>query len=54
MPANEYETAKGKRYGIDTSLLMEAGRYTVSMAILDPLTRQDSYRTVTASVHPKK
>jgi hypothetical protein len=33
---------------------MEAGRYTITMAILDPLTRQDSYRTVTASVHPKK
>jgi hypothetical protein len=33
---------------------MESGRYTISMALLDPLTRQVSYRTVTTSVHPKK
>jgi VWFA-related protein len=54
VPANQYEDAKGQRYRIDTSLLMESGRYTISMALLDPLTRQVSYRTVTTSVHPKK
>jgi VWFA-related protein len=54
IPANEYEEAKDKRYGIDTSLLMEAGRYTISMALLDPLTRQVSYKTINASVHPRK
>jgi VWFA-related protein len=54
IPTNEYEEAKEQRYGIDTSLLMEAGRYTIAMALLDPLTRQISYKTVTASVHPGK
>jgi VWFA-related protein len=54
IPANEYEQAQGQRYGIDTSLLMESGRYTISVALLDPLTRQVSYRTVRTSVHPKK
>jgi hypothetical protein len=43
-----------KLYSIDTQLLMEPGRYKISVALLDPLTRQDSYHTVSASVHPKK
>ena len=54
IPADQYEEAKEMRYGVDTSLLMEAGRYTISMALLDPLTRQVSYKTINASVHPKK
>jgi VWFA-related protein len=52
IPADRYEDAKNTSYRIDTRLLMESGRYKVSVALLDPLTRQDSYRTVTASVHP--
>jgi VWFA-related protein len=54
IPTNEYQDAKQKRYGIDTSLLMETGRYTISIALLDPLTRQVSYKTVHASIHPGK
>ena len=53
VPADSYEEARGKNFGIDTQLLMEPGRYKLSVAILDPLTRQDSYETVTVSVHPK-
>lgn len=53
IPADHYEEARGKRFGIDTQLLMERGRYKISVAILDPITRQDSYETVTTSVHPK-
>ncbi len=53
VPANRYDVAKTQRFGIDAQLLMEAGRYKVSVALLDPLTRQDSYATVTASVNPK-
>jgi len=53
VPADSYEEAITKRFGIDTQLLMEPGRYKLSVAILDPLTRQDSYETVTVSVHPK-
>jgi len=54
IPASEYEVAKEQRYGIDTNLLMEAGRYTVSIALLDPLTRQVSYKTVSVPVNPRK
>ncbi len=54
IPADRYEDAVSKDYSIDTQLLMEPGRYKVSVALLDPLTRQDSYRTVSVSVHPKK
>jgi VWFA-related protein len=54
IPADRYEDAVSRLYFIDTQLLMEQGRYKISVALLDPLTRQDSYRTVSASVHPKK
>lgn len=54
VPAASYEEARGKDYGIDTQLLMESGRYKISIALLDPLTRQVSYRTISAAVHPKK
>jgi VWFA-related protein len=54
IPAVQYEEAQDKHFAIDAQLLMEPGRYKVSMALLDPLTRQVSYKTVSASVHPKK
>jgi hypothetical protein len=54
IPADLYKDAVSKLYTIDTQLLMEQGRYKISVALLDPLTRQDSYRTVATSVHPKK
>jgi hypothetical protein len=52
VPAADYEEAQRRRWGFDTSLLMESGRYRISVALLDPITRQDSYTTVTASVNP--
>jgi VWFA-related protein len=54
VPADRYEEVRHTRYGIDTTLLMESGRYKISMALLDPLTRQVSYRTIRTAVHPKK
>ncbi len=54
VPAGSYEEAKGKDFGIDTQLLMESGRYKIAIALLDPLTRQVSYRTISTAVHPKK
>jgi VWFA-related protein len=54
VPAAQYEEAQNERFAIDARLLMESGRYKVSTALLDPLTRQVSYKTVSASVHPKK
>ncbi len=53
IPAADYEEARTRRWGIDTQLLMESGRYKISVALLDPLTRQDSYETISTSVNPK-
>jgi VWFA-related protein len=54
VPAANYEDARNKNFGIDTQLLMEAGRYRIAVALLDPLTRQVSYRTISTAVHPEK
>jgi hypothetical protein len=54
VPASGYEEARGKEYGIDSQLLMESGRYKIAIALLDPLTRQVSYRTISTAVHPEK
>ena len=54
VPAASYEEAQGKNFGIDTQLLMEAGRYKIAIALLDPLTRQVSYLTISTAVHPEK
>ena len=54
IPADRYEDAVSELYTVDTQLLMEPGRYKISVALLDPLTRQDSYRTVAVAVHPKR
>ncbi|HSO22841.1 MAG TPA: VWA domain-containing protein [Chondromyces sp.] len=52
VPAADYEEAQRSRRHIDASLLMESGRYKISVALLDPLTRQDSFKTITAAVNP--
>ncbi len=52
VPAASYDEAQRQRWGIDTNLLVESGRYKISVALLDPLTRQDSYQTVSAAVNP--
>ena len=54
VPSADYERAQRQRWAIDTQLLLESGRYKIAVALLDPLTRQDSYQTTAASVHPKK
>jgi VWFA-related protein len=52
IPAKDYELAATQRWGIDTRLLMEPGSYKVAVAILDQVTHQDSYETVSVSVNP--
>ncbi len=54
IPASRYEEAQGNSFAIDTQLLMESGRYKIAIALLDPLTRQVSYRTISSAVHPKR
>jgi VWFA-related protein len=53
VPAADYEDAQRQRWGIDTTLLMESGRYKIAVAVLDPLTRQDSYQTIAVAVNPE-
>jgi len=53
VPAADYERAQQQRWSIDTQLLLESGRYKISIALLDPLTRQDSYETIAVAVNPK-
>jgi VWFA-related protein len=53
VPAADYESAQRRPFGIDTTLLMESGRYRISVALLDQITKQDSYQTTGASVHPE-
>ncbi len=54
IPAEEYEIAARRRWGIDTRLLMESGHYKIAVALLDQVTHQDSYKTINTSVHPNK
>jgi VWFA-related protein len=54
VPAEDYEAAQSQLFAIDTTLLMEPGRYRVAVALLDQITRQDSFQTTGASVHPEE
>ncbi len=54
VPASVYEQAQNQMWTLDTQLLMESGRYKMSVAILDPITRQDSYKTISKAVFPDK
>ncbi len=54
IPSADYEHAQRQRWAIDTQLLLESGRYKIAVALLDPLTRQDSYQNTAVAVNPKK
>jgi VWFA-related protein len=46
VPVAQYDQAKTTRFTITASLLMEEGRYTISIGLMDQVTRQASYRTL--------
>jgi hypothetical protein len=48
----DYEQAQRHRWNIGTQLLMESGRYKIAVAILDPVTRQHSYKTIARAINP--
>jgi VWFA-related protein len=54
IPSADYEHAQRQRWTIDTQLLLESGRYKIAVALLDPLTRQDSYQNTAVAVDPKR
>ncbi|NOZ79373.1 MAG: VWA domain-containing protein [Acidobacteria bacterium] len=52
IPAADYKQAQTKRFGIDVSLLMATGHYTVAVGILDEISQQDSLTTIHTLVNP--
>ena len=46
VPADSIERAQEHRFKIDVSLLMKEGSHTVSVGLLDQVTRQSSYQTI--------
>ena len=52
--AADYEVGQSRRWSIETQLLMESGRYKVAVAVLDPITRQPAYETVSTAVNPDR
>jgi VWFA-related protein len=50
IPSSEYDDALREHFTISASLLMEEGSYRVAVAMLDRLTRQASYQTLSTEV----
>lgn len=45
VPAERYERARRQRFGIDTQLLVGTGELTISLGLMDRITRRTSYLT---------
>ena len=52
IPAGQYEEAQAKRFTVGANLLMESGSYTLSVGLMDQVTRAASYRTERTLVRP--
>ena len=50
VPADSIDRAQEHRFKIDVSLLMKEGSHTVSVGLLDQVTRQSSYQTMRTRV----
>ena len=50
MPPSDYETRRHESYVADLGLLLEAGTHKVVVGLLDPVTRQSSYVSLTRTV----
>ncbi len=50
MPPEDYETRRTERYVATLDLLLDSGRHRVVVGVLDPVTRQTSFQTLTRSV----
>ena len=50
MPISDWETRRHDRYVVELQLLMEAGNHKVVVGLLDPMTRQSSYVSLTREV----
>ncbi len=52
VPAANYDEAQLKRFAIDLKLLMNTGTYTVSVGLMDQVTRAASYKAVKFVIQP--
>jgi len=50
VPADQLESARGKRFGIDLQLLLREGQQRISAALMDQVTRQASYDRVVVTI----
>ncbi|OYV98067.1 MAG: hypothetical protein B7Z68_01835 [Acidobacteria bacterium 21-70-11] len=53
IPAAEYQNSHRQRMTVSTSLLVNPGRYRISVGVRDELTNQAGYALARASVHPE-
>jgi VWFA-related protein len=54
IPAAEYDHARTTTYMVGASLLLEPGKYRISVGLRDQLTNQAGYAVVNRLVHPEK
>ena len=54
IPAAQYESAKKETFVVTAQLLLEPGRYTISVGVRDELTNQAGYSRTRKPVHPEK
>ena len=52
IPADLYDEARTKSFSVATNLLMESGSYTLSVGLMDQVTRAASYATERAVIRP--
>ena len=52
VPAKDYDEAQLKRFSIELKLLMNTGTYTVSVGLMDQVTRASSYKAIKFVVKP--
>jgi len=53
IPAAQYETARHQPFTVTARLLLESGRYRISVGVRDELTNQAGYALAKAAVHPQ-
>ena len=53
MPASQYEKARKQFFTVAANLLLESGRYRISVGVRDELTNQAGYAVARQAVHPE-
>jgi hypothetical protein len=53
IPKKDYDQAQSKHFTITASLLLEPGKYRISVGVRDVLTNQAGFAAVRKAVHPE-